>query len=72
MIEYILIKDVNSTPALAHELGKLLQGRKVSINLIPYNPTKIGTSHGFETPDEGNALFELVNFLFPIETHSAC
>jgi len=52
MIEYILIKDVNSNPQDAHALGKLLEGRKVSINLIPYNPTKIGTSHGFESPDD--------------------
>ena len=35
--EYIMIKDLTDTPALAHELVQLLQGRLAHINLIPYN-----------------------------------
>lgn len=36
--EYIMIKDTTDTPALAHELGVLLQHRPGHVNLIPYNP----------------------------------
>lgn len=35
--EYIMIKDLTDTPALAHELVELLKGRLAHINLIPYN-----------------------------------
>ena len=35
--EYIMIKDLTDTPALAHELVQLLKGRLAHINLIPYN-----------------------------------
>lgn len=48
-IEYILLKGINDTEDHAHKLGKLLQGVKVNVNLIPYNP--IGASYGFERPD---------------------
>lgn len=35
--EYVMIKDVNDTPELAHTAGKLLRNRKAHLNLIPYN-----------------------------------
>ncbi|KAJ3076049.1 sorting nexin [Quaeritorhiza haematococci] len=40
LVEYILIENVNDTEEQAHQLGKLLQpfGKKVLVNLIPYNP----------------------------------
>lgn len=41
MIEYILIGDVNDQAETAHILGKLLHGKNVVINLIPYNPTEV-------------------------------
>ncbi len=52
-IEYILLAGVNDQPAHAHELGKLLQGLKCNINLIPYNP--IGDGYGYKRPS-GNAI----------------
>ena len=42
MIEYIVIGGLNDSPEVAHTLGKLLQGRRVYLNLIPYNPTDAG------------------------------
>jgi len=35
---YVLLKDLNDAPAQARQLGKLLQGLRVKINLIPFNP----------------------------------
>jgi 23S rRNA (adenine2503-C2)-methyltransferase len=36
--EYILLSGLNDRPEDAHALAALLQGRKGSVNLIPYNP----------------------------------
>lgn len=36
-VEYVMIKDRNDTREIAHELGKLLRGRNVHLNMIPYN-----------------------------------
>ena len=35
---YVLLKDVNDAPAQARQLGRLLKGLRVKINLIPFNP----------------------------------
>lgn len=35
--EYIMIKGITDTPALAEELATLLQGKLAHLNLIPYN-----------------------------------
>jgi len=37
MYEYVMIKDTNDMNTIAHQTGKLLQGRKAHLNLIPYN-----------------------------------
>lgn len=47
-IEYVLLAGVNDQPTHAHALGKLLQGLKCNINLIPYNP--IGEAYGYQRP----------------------
>ena len=52
MIEYIMISNVNSSIECAHELGRLLQGRKCMVNLIPYNPTEAGDRYDFEAPPD--------------------
>jgi adenine C2-methylase RlmN of 23S rRNA A2503 and tRNA A37 len=38
MIEFTLLAGVNDTPAVADELGRLLERRAWTVNLIPYNP----------------------------------
>ncbi len=36
--EYVMLKDVNDTPAEAHELARLIKGLPAKFNLIPFNP----------------------------------
>eukprot|EP00730_Choanoeca_flexa_P013746 TRINITY_DN5659_c0_g1_i1.p1 TRINITY_DN5659_c0_g1~~TRINITY_DN5659_c0_g1_i1.p1 ORF type:complete len:466 (+),score=98.01 TRINITY_DN5659_c0_g1_i1:59-1456(+) len=48
LVEYVLIDDVNSSETVAHELGQLLQGRDVLLNVIPYNPTDV--PHDYKPP----------------------
>jgi 23S rRNA (adenine2503-C2)-methyltransferase len=38
-VEYALIEKVNDSPALAFDLGRLLQTMPCHVNLIPVNPT---------------------------------
>ena len=52
MMEYIMIDGVNSSVECAHELGKLLEGRKCMVNLIPYNPTEAGDRFDFKAPTD--------------------
>lgn len=47
--EYVMINGVNDHIALAHELGKLLEGRLAHVNFIPYNPWEGTDSDGFTT-----------------------
>jgi 23S rRNA (adenine2503-C2)-methyltransferase len=61
-VEYILLAGVNDQPSHAHTLGKLLQGLKCNINLIPYNP--IGDSYGYERPSR-NAIHRFKDALLP-------
>jgi 23S rRNA (adenine2503-C2)-methyltransferase len=35
--EYVLLRDVNDSPACARELAELLRGRQAHVNLIPFN-----------------------------------
>ena len=48
-IEYTLLRGVNDTPALAHELAALLRDVRCKINLIPFNPFP---ASGYERPDD--------------------
>ena len=50
LIEYCLLRDVNDSTSHANELGALLQGRNVTLNLIPYNSTAVEARYG--TPDK--------------------
>ncbi len=47
--EYIMINWVNDNIALAHELGKLLEGRLAHVNFIPYNAWEWVSSDWFTT-----------------------
>ena len=40
MIEYVMLSEINDTPECAHELARLMNGRKCHVNLIPYNETQ--------------------------------
>ena len=61
MIEYICIGGVNDTPEVAHQLGALLEGKNMWVNLIPYNPTDAGDRFGFKSPkDEDLVIFSRI------------
>jgi 23S rRNA (adenine2503-C2)-methyltransferase len=42
-VEYVLLADVNDSPAHARELAGLIDGTSFKVNLIPYNPTGLYT-----------------------------
>ncbi|CAL5227047.1 g9945 [Coccomyxa viridis] len=37
-VEYVMLHKINDSPETAHELGQLLRGRNMIVNLIPWNP----------------------------------
>ena len=47
-LEYVLMRDVNDTPAHADRLARLVKGGPFKVNLIPYNP---GAAPELERPD---------------------
>ncbi|CBJ29779.1 conserved unknown protein [Ectocarpus siliculosus] len=52
LIEYVMLAGVNDTEECGRELGELLKGRNVLVNLIPYNPTYAPGSEEFKEPTE--------------------
>ena len=57
MVEYVMLKGVNDSIAVAHELGKLLMGKNVVVNLIPYNITNVERAYE-PTEAEGIRAFK--------------
>ncbi|GFR39952.1 hypothetical protein Agub_g30 [Astrephomene gubernaculifera] len=52
--EYVMLAGVNDGLEQAHQLGQLLQGDDVVINLIPWNPIYQPEGPFFEAPVEGS------------------
>lgn len=48
-VEYVMLARVNENEEQAHQLGALLQGRAVVLNLIPWNPV-YSPEFAFEAP----------------------
>lgn len=48
-VEYVMLAGVNDGADQAHQLGQLLQGRDMIINLIPWNPV-YSPDISFEAP----------------------
>jgi adenine C2-methylase RlmN of 23S rRNA A2503 and tRNA A37 len=53
-VEYVLLSGVNDALEQAHELGRLLSGKDVVLNLIPWNPV-YSPEFEFKAPVEGQA-----------------
>jgi adenine C2-methylase RlmN of 23S rRNA A2503 and tRNA A37 len=51
MVEYVVLKGVNDAIELAHQMGQLLQGKDVIVNLIPWNPVYSPDGPAFDAPD---------------------
>ena len=52
-IEYVLLKDINDSPAQARDLVRLLSRVKCKVNLLAYNP---GEQEGYQPPEEQTIL----------------
>eukprot|EP01062_Namystynia_karyoxenos_P065333 TRINITY_DN5885_c0_g1_i1.p1 TRINITY_DN5885_c0_g1~~TRINITY_DN5885_c0_g1_i1.p1 ORF type:complete len:485 (+),score=148.02 TRINITY_DN5885_c0_g1_i1:105-1457(+) len=50
MVEYCVLRGKNDTEDSARRIGELLRGRRVVVNLIPYNPTDV--TDAFQEPSE--------------------
>lgn len=52
-VEYVMLgPDVNCRAEHAHQMGKLLQGKDVVVNLIPWNPI-LSPAMDFKAPPDG-------------------
>ena len=62
MIEYVLLSGINDLPKHAVQLAKLLKGKPVLINLIPYNPNITAEMYGFKagTYDDAYAFGKIL------------
>ncbi len=68
--EYVMLKDVNDTPADAKRLVKLLEGIPAKVNLIPFNPWP-GTAYECSEWDTIEAFAEILNragYASPVRT----
>lgn len=57
--EYVMLKDINDSPADAKELVRLIRGIPAKINLIPFNPWP-GSPYECSTPQAINAFADIV------------
>jgi len=53
-VEYVVLSGVNDGTQQAHELGALLKGRNITLNLIPWNPvySEASSEMGFQAPSQ--------------------
>ena len=68
--EYVMLKDVNDSPAEARALVKLLEGVPAKINLIPFNPWP-GSPYECSDWETIEAFAEVINkagYASPIRT----
>lgn len=78
MIEYILIKDINDSPVLAHSLAQLLKGMLCFVNLIPCNPVGDFRPSSrevilrFRSILEKSGLTVVQRYTFGQDIHAAC
>jgi 23S rRNA (adenine2503-C2)-methyltransferase len=68
--EYVMLRDVNDSPAEARELVRLLKGIPAKINLIPFNPWP-GTSFDCSSPERIDKFSQIVfdaGYASPVRT----
>ena len=68
LIEYVVIDQVNDSPQVAHELGQLLQGRDVLLNLIPYNPTDVPFDYKPPLAENTRVFVDIVRHEYNVHT----
>ena len=68
--EYVMLRDVNDSPADARALVRLLKGIPAKINLIPFNPWP-GAPYTCSTPEAIQTFGDIVNaagYASPVRT----
>jgi sorting nexin-8 len=68
LIEYVLIKDVNDSDQVAHQLGQLLQGKDILLNVIPYNPTDVPYDYKTPTPERSASFVDITRSVYGLHT----
>ncbi|KAJ3032768.1 sorting nexin, partial [Rhizophlyctis rosea] len=68
LVEYVLIKDVNDSVEVAHQLGSLLKGRDVLLNVIPYNPTDVPHDYHPPTTEAKTTFVDIVRNEYGVHT----
>jgi 23S rRNA (adenine(2503)-C(2))-methyltransferase len=68
LIEYVLIRDVNDSDEVAHQLGTLLQGRDTLLNVIPYNPTDVPFDYKTPTPEQAASFVDITRRVYGLHT----
>lgn len=70
-VEYVLLKGVNDSVECGLQLGELLAGRDVVVNLIPWNPVEAVLEKKKEGEEEESNKSKNNNNLIPPETFAA-
>jgi sorting nexin-8 len=68
LIEYVLIANVNDGEQVAHELGALLQGKAMLLNVIPYNPTSVPYDYKPPTNEKAQRFVDIVRNDYNVHT----
>lgn len=68
LVEYVLIKNVNDSCEIAHEIGSLLQGRDMLLNVIPYNPTDVPYDYKPPTREVQAKFVDIVRNSYNVHT----
>lgn len=64
--EYVLLRAVNDSTAIAHELGRLLAGMLCHVNLIPVNPA--GSKEDIRPSEEDTRAFARILLCYGVQT----
>lgn len=68
LVEYVIIKDINDSMEVAHQLGKLLQNRQVLLNVIPYNVTSVPFDYMPPDSETCRAFVHVVRNVYNVRT----
>eukprot|EP01059_Diplonema_ambulator_P019476 TRINITY_DN3280_c0_g1_i1.p1 TRINITY_DN3280_c0_g1~~TRINITY_DN3280_c0_g1_i1.p1 ORF type:complete len:419 (+),score=148.23 TRINITY_DN3280_c0_g1_i1:53-1309(+) len=60
MIEFTVLKGTNDDEETAHKMGKLLTGKHVQVNLIPYNPTSVKEEYQIPSEEAVETMWQIL------------
>ena len=68
LVEYVMIDGINDSEKVAHELGNLLKGKSVLLNLIPYNHTDVPYNYNPPTQKTQNDFVDIIRNVYNVKT----